>query len=51
MKRIHISLPEKLVEEFDKICEKDFMNRSEVIKALMLTYIRMERVRRDETNK
>lgn len=43
MKRVHVSLPEKLLKEFDELCKKNFLNRSEMIRALILSYIRMER--------
>jgi metal-responsive CopG/Arc/MetJ family transcriptional regulator len=48
MKRIHISLPEGLLKELDELRKKNFLNRSEMIRALILSYIRMKR--RNEPN-
>ncbi|MFA5395218.1 MAG: ribbon-helix-helix protein, CopG family [Methanogenium sp.] len=39
-KRIHISLPEKLLKAFDYSCKKNHMTRSEAIKLLLMMVVK-----------
>jgi len=38
-KRIHISLPEELLEAFDGICKKNYSTRSEAIKSILTAFV------------
>lgn len=39
MKKIQISINDKLVERVDEFCEKNFMNRSQVFSVAVLQYM------------
>lgn len=39
-KRIYIRVPEQLLKDFDKACEANYTNKSEVLRRAMLDYVR-----------
>lgn len=40
IQRIHLSLPQELVEALDEACEKNHMTRSEAVKRLLLAVVK-----------
>jgi metal-responsive CopG/Arc/MetJ family transcriptional regulator len=47
--RINLTLPKALLEEIDKAAVRDFQNRSEVIRAALMWYLRPDRVNFGQT--
>lgn len=39
-KRIYIRVPEQLLKDFDRACEANYTNKSEVLRRAMLNYVR-----------
>ncbi len=39
-KRIYIRVPEQLLKDFDRACEANYTNKSEVLRRAMLDYVR-----------
>lgn len=39
-KRIYIRVPEKLLQDFERVCEANYTNKSEVLRRAMLDYVK-----------
>jgi len=39
-KRIYIRVPEQLLKDFDRACEANYTNKSEVLRRAMLNYVK-----------
>ena len=43
-KRIYIRVPEQLLKDFDRACEANYTNKSEVLRRAMLDYVRQNQL-------
>lgn len=48
-KRIYIRVPEQLLKDFNRACEANYTNKSEVLRRAMLNYVK-ENQKEEEKN-
>lgn len=41
MKRLNVNIPQEIIDKLDEIAKERFMNRTELIKQILLDYIKI----------